>query len=107
MADYQRDVNVLFVRERALAVKAMRARHLAMISCEDDDGPVGQPERVEFAEDVRDLEVHGSNRVDVEVVEPAPAFFLQRDVPEHVIPDLKEFSVRPRPPGRVNRFAEW
>src|SRR5262245_689927 len=98
MADYQRDVNILFIRERTLTVKAMRARHLAMICREDDDGTVRQPERVEFAEDVRDLEVHGPNRVDVKVVEPAPAFFLKGDVPEHVIPDLEEFSVRPWPP---------
>src|SRR5215472_1146898 len=48
LADYQRNVNVFFVRERALAVKAMRARHLAMICREDNDGPVGQPERVEL-----------------------------------------------------------
>src|SRR5262245_57413205 len=106
MADDQWDVNVLLVRERALAVKAMCARHLAMICREDDDGPVGQPERVEFAKEIRDLEVHGPNRVDVDVVEPAPAVFLKGVVTDHVIPDLEELSVRPRPPWRVHRFAQ-
>src|SRR5262249_26493643 len=52
------------------------------------------------------LDIHSSDRVDVKVVEPTPAFLLKGNVSEHVIPNLEEFAVRSRPTGGIQGLAK-
>src|SRR6266566_6810304 len=81
----------------------MSARELAVICRIHHDRSICQTKVIEFVQDARDLGINCSNAVDVKVIETAPAFLLGRDPAEHVSPDLVEFPVRLRPPGR----SEW
>ena len=106
MDDLERQVVGLAIGERPLAAQPVRARHLAMVGGEDDDGRIGQAQRIEFGEQRRHRPVHVADAVDVVVVEPLPAHVLERDVTQDMVPNAIELAVRRRPSRRVERLAK-
>ena len=76
MAHEERHADDLLVHAGALLAHAMRARHLAMIGREDDNGAIGLAGSFERVEDKIDIAVHIVDAVVIIVAMVAPAGLL-------------------------------
>src|SRR5262249_62038875 len=92
--DNERDVDRLLVSKRTLPAQAVSPGHFAVVGGEDDNRSLGEAQRIEFGQDTPELDVHGPDRVDVEVIEAPPAGLLERDVAQDAVPHPEVLSVR-------------
>lgn len=79
--DVQGQVDGFLVGKGAFAAEPMRAAHFPVITGENDDGVVGQAQRVEFVEQKSNLLVHTADAVEIEVREAVPTLGLGGMVP--------------------------